>query len=867
MNASLPRPPFRPLDKDMVVGGQYKLVHRLGRGGMAEVWVARRLDGAKHNKFVAIKVTSDALAGDERYRRMFKAEADLASLMTHANIVQVFAEGDVDGRSFMVMEWIDGCNLIRLRDAFAREKDATLRQRLGAYVAGQILHALSYAHALCGEDGTPLGIVHRDITPHNVIVSNQGDVKLLDFGIAHVSYEESSGTHIKGKLRYMAPEHALGKSREPGVDLYAAGAIMYELFTGKKFRGDTDDDHEIYTQALSGTLPPLTEPLPAELRTVMLGLLEPKVKRRVPSADVALQMLSAWPGYGELKQQLGRYVCSLTGGGLPRTGYRQVPAAPSPIARARDLVESQALPAPDPEKHAGPLDPTSTASRRLPGPSPESQPTAPPSVIDDDAPARRHHPATVAMHTVRPRIGARRPSPPPPLVSPVAAAQPSELATRPPGFASQGELAAPSSVVPERPHDVTAALPTASGFVSGISPTMLLQDDVPQPMMHGRTLKAQAAPPARRSAPTVLLPPLPVDGSARSYPASAPTIPESQHFSPLQRPPPSEGHSSPEASYGPASPFVAQEHAGAPHAAMQHGFQAPAGVAPSPVRADASSWTPPTLDPSRTTIDRPRTARWPWFAGLGMALLGAATTVALLGPMRTTAHGSTPVVPTEVSEPRAQEGGAEAPEPGATPSSRPLDEDFIRDARADLERAPAEGSSVASAAEAATRASAETFPGADAPTSAGAAAFPDAEAPTPAGTAASPGADAPTSAGAAAVPDAGAPTSAGNVPDDRATAKPRARRESKSPRPPVPAGEGTLHVRLRGVERAELRLGSRNYTVDPFVDELVPLGHYRARWRAQGETRWRNAGTLTFDEPRRAYIIFISPMGLNLVKR
>jgi len=316
----------------LVMGG-YELVRRLGRGGMGEVWVAKRLGRGRIQKNVAIKVVADHLVGSAKHIRLLQVEADLSAVLTHANIVQVFDAGTFEGRGYLVMEWVDGSNLIAVREALGKLDDLGLRDRLAAYVVGQLLHALAYAHALTSEDGRPLGIVHRDISPHNVLVSNHGDVKLADFGVAHVLYEESSGIHVKGKVRYMAPEHLAGHTRSPVVDLYGAGAILHELLEGEKFRGDVTDERVLLAQILSGKNPPLRRRIDPALDAVRLALLHPDPTRRIQRAKDALAMLARWPGYREMKLELGRVCSMVTGITAPRTGYGGA-SARSPMASA-----------------------------------------------------------------------------------------------------------------------------------------------------------------------------------------------------------------------------------------------------------------------------------------------------------------------------------------------------------------------------------------------------------------------------------------------------------------------------------------------------------------------------------------------------
>lgn len=275
------------------------------------------------SKSVAIKFIAASMAGNDRHRKMFLDEARLSMLLSHSNVVQVFDAGQDGERMYMVMEWVDGLNLSQISQ-LARASGQALSMSLVGYVIGEVLQGLSYAHTLRHE-GHQLGIIHRDISPHNVLVSLSGEVKLADFGVARLSTEETSGVHIKGKLRYMAPEHLAGRTKSPKVDLFGAGAILHELLAGDRFRAEADEV-ALYHQILGGVTPPLERAeVPRELLELRLALLEPDENRRVPTADDALAMLEAWPGYRNAKGELSRMCRGFMGVDAPRSGLHVRP--------------------------------------------------------------------------------------------------------------------------------------------------------------------------------------------------------------------------------------------------------------------------------------------------------------------------------------------------------------------------------------------------------------------------------------------------------------------------------------------------------------------------------------------------------------
>ncbi|NVB40763.1 serine/threonine protein kinase [Pseudenhygromyxa sp. WMMC2535] len=297
--------------------GSYDLIERLGAGGMAEVWRARQsAHGA--SKTLALKLIAPHLTASVRHRRMFLKEARLSMMLSHSNIVQVFSVGMEGPRCFMAMEWIDGLNLAHLC-RYCAKTDSPLPFEVVSFIIGELLSALSYSHEL-HTGSARQAIVHRDISPHNVLASVSGEVKLTDFGIARLSSEDSTGLHIQGKLRYMAPEQALGESRSPLVDLYAVGGVLQELLDGRRFRADVPRE-KLFAAVASGSVPPLTRAnVPEPLLRLRAGLLEHDPTERIESAREALEILGAWatpPGARQMLAEIVRHHSGIDG---PRSG-------------------------------------------------------------------------------------------------------------------------------------------------------------------------------------------------------------------------------------------------------------------------------------------------------------------------------------------------------------------------------------------------------------------------------------------------------------------------------------------------------------------------------------------------------------------
>ncbi|MFV8751205.1 serine/threonine-protein kinase [Nannocystaceae bacterium ST9] len=274
--------------------GPYQLLRKIGRGGMAQVWSAKRSAGGT-DKFVAIKLLATHLAEQQQYRDMFLAEARLSMLLSHSNIVHVFDAVDAAPDCYMVMELVEGMTLAQLERALGKQ-GLKIPVEVSAYVIGELLRALGYAHGVSLDAGSI--IVHRDVSPQNVMVTTSGEVKLMDFGIARFASEETQGTFVKGKLQYMPPEQLRKETRKPTIDLYAVGGILHELLDGRRFRGDIDQARLI-GMVIQGEVPALQvdEPVPDELDHLRRGLLEPEEEQRIQSARDALQLLARWPGY------------------------------------------------------------------------------------------------------------------------------------------------------------------------------------------------------------------------------------------------------------------------------------------------------------------------------------------------------------------------------------------------------------------------------------------------------------------------------------------------------------------------------------------------------------------------------------------
>ena len=229
-------------EKDGMRFGQYLLQERIATGGMAEVWKARMRGVEGFQKIVAIKKILPHLSDNDEFIEMFVDEAKLAAQLNHNNIIHIYDLGKISNSYYIAMEFIDGHDLKSIVKR-GEERGQPMPIEIALFIASKIAAALDYAHRKRGFDEKDLGLVHRDVSPQNVLISYEGDIKLCDFGIAKAASKAShtQAGALKGKLQYMSPEQAWGKKIDKRSDIFALGTVLYELLTGQKlFSGDNE---------------------------------------------------------------------------------------------------------------------------------------------------------------------------------------------------------------------------------------------------------------------------------------------------------------------------------------------------------------------------------------------------------------------------------------------------------------------------------------------------------------------------------------------------------------------------------------------------------------------------------------------------
>jgi serine/threonine-protein kinase len=237
---------------------RYRVIDRLASGGMAEVFIAESAGIEGFKKTVAIKRVLPHLSQKERFIAMFLDEARLSAHLSHSNVVQVFDIGVGDKTYFIVMEYVDGADLKQVIK-FLRDQNKPFPIEQAVYICAKMCEGLAYAHEMVSDRGESLHVVHRDVSPPNVLISKNGEIKIVDFGLAKAStqLEKSEAGIIKGKFSYLSPEAAHGQEVDGRADIFAVGIILWEMLAGRRlFQGKTD--YETVKQVQTATVPPIT---------------------------------------------------------------------------------------------------------------------------------------------------------------------------------------------------------------------------------------------------------------------------------------------------------------------------------------------------------------------------------------------------------------------------------------------------------------------------------------------------------------------------------------------------------------------------------------------------------------------------------
>lgn len=327
--------------------GRYELLHKIAAGGMAEVFLARQWGQGGFFRDVVIKRLFQHYAEHEHALRMFQDEARLLAELSHPNIPQVYDLGHADGYWYLAMEHVGGVTLTDLcRTAAKLQRPMPLAVAMG--IVTQVCMALHHAHERRDREGRALKVVHRDVTPHNIIISLDAVVKVLDFGVAQTAARvDTDAGAVRGTYAYMGPEQVRGKPLDKRADVFALGVILYELTTGRRlFRGS---DVEIMTAIVERDVTPPSRHVakyPAELEQIVLHALQRDRAKRTPSAvhlAMALEQFCMKQGLATGALVVSQYVRSIYP--YERAHEKGMGIAQEPAtARARTPVMQQSAP-------------------------------------------------------------------------------------------------------------------------------------------------------------------------------------------------------------------------------------------------------------------------------------------------------------------------------------------------------------------------------------------------------------------------------------------------------------------------------------------------------------------------------------------
>jgi serine/threonine protein kinase len=299
--------------------GRYEVIRHLATGGMAQIYLARIAGVGSFERYVVLKTILPDRATDHRFITMFLDEAKVAATLNHQNIAQVYEVDQSDGAYFMAMEFVHGENVRAILETTLK-RQLTIPNELAMHIISGAAAGLHHAHERLGRNGQPLNIVHRDVSPANIMVGFDGSVKVLDFGIAKAEERSTKtvGNTIKGKYGYMSPEQCRGMPLDRRSDIFALGIVLYELSTLRRaFRGN--DDFETMKKIVGGELMRPTKVIsgyPMELEAIVMTALATRAEQRFQSGHELLEALDTYANRSKMivgASAMSRYMAQLFG--------------------------------------------------------------------------------------------------------------------------------------------------------------------------------------------------------------------------------------------------------------------------------------------------------------------------------------------------------------------------------------------------------------------------------------------------------------------------------------------------------------------------------------------------------------------------
>ena len=362
--------------------GKYDLLGLLGTGGMGEVFLARQRGTASDSRLVAVKRILRHLSSDPSFVKMFLNEAKLAAVLLHPGIVQILELGVEGDDYFIAMEYVPGHNLRAVLRTL-RARSLLVEPAMATWIALSALDALHYAHTRLDARGAPLGIVHRDVSPDNILVAEQGAIKLLDFGVAK-ALGGTTGEHsgVKGKLSYMAPEQLEGERVDHRADVYSMGCVLFEMLTGRP-RVSAEGPAAVIREVLETEAPPLSVKRPglppALVRVVERALRRDRDERFSSAKEMtqALEEARVHAGAFDGPASVGRWLTEMVGAPLASSFLHGETAEPNLGTRVIEPKRPVVVATPAPKGDSSPTALTSPdLSLTPPRPRPRWRPAA-----------------------------------------------------------------------------------------------------------------------------------------------------------------------------------------------------------------------------------------------------------------------------------------------------------------------------------------------------------------------------------------------------------------------------------------------------------------------------------------------------------
>jgi len=316
---------------------RYEVVRKIARGGMGEIYLARQIGFGGFAKDVVLKKIHDSFADDPQFVTMFLEEARIAAMLNHSNIVQIFGLGQRKKSYFIVMEYVQGLSLSRL----LQRHQGPLPVHFAVKIAADIAAGLQYAHDMRDSNGEPLNLVHRDVSPPNILTSISGDVKITDFGIAKVKWStaQTRAGVVKGKYSYLAPEQVQGNKASRQSDLYSIGLNLYEMTTANRAYPVGDPIHVLRSVASGSFRSPLEHvpDYPKDLLAVLNKALDPDPDQRYAECSYLYEdlmaLLDRW-GTPVTPSRLGRFIQQAMD-----VKWKPTPKPPHPLSAAPPHME------------------------------------------------------------------------------------------------------------------------------------------------------------------------------------------------------------------------------------------------------------------------------------------------------------------------------------------------------------------------------------------------------------------------------------------------------------------------------------------------------------------------------------------------